>query len=101
MPPGRVGEKLRHSPQDDLELHRREHGLLLAGLRAVILRSRDIFGRLQRTRNIKDMPVPSVRSPRATLAPAVTVAGGQVLRPGAPNPQPRRRLLEFLSEGRN
>ena len=34
MPPGRVREKLRHPPQDDLELHRREHGLLLAGLHA-------------------------------------------------------------------
>src|SRR5262249_56450788 len=59
MPPGRVCEKLRHPPQDDLELHRREHGLLLAGLDAgvflVIVDRSDIFGRLRRMRNI-EMP---------------------------------------------
>src|SRR5262245_23308832 len=51
MTPGGVPEQLRHSPEDDLEFHDREHGLLLTGLRR--WSSAHIFRRSERVRNIK------------------------------------------------
>src|SRR5262249_59461931 len=46
----------------------------------------------------KTCPSPSVRSPRATLAPAVAAAGGQSLRLGARNLHHLGPLLDVLAQ---
>src|SRR5262249_43485477 len=60
---------------------------------------RAIFSAVCSARAIsKTCPSPSVRSPRATLAPAVAAAGGQSLRLGARNLHHLGPLLDVLAQ---
>src|SRR5262249_27310833 len=48
VPPARIGHQLRQPPQDDAELHRCEHGLLLPALPPLSSRADMVFSAVRR-----------------------------------------------------
>src|SRR5262249_61651534 len=50
VPPARIGHQLRQSPQDDPELHRCEHGLLLPARTPLCSRADIVFSAVRRRR---------------------------------------------------